>query len=622
MNLVIRMAAGICLLPLMGGASLLAQQPLPQADVDAGPPVVETNPAVRVALELPRETPGDYFRAVIWLVDLGRPELAKPILEELSKLQLSDVQRAALVDEFGSRDMLLLARTKELAPEGAAFTNSCMAAAAAAANNPERIAALVAQLTDPSPEIRQMARSDLAATGRHGVLATLAALARETDRDRRMMLLTAAAQMRPLVIGPLLAMLDSDNAALRADVAELLRHLQVPQAAPLIAEDPTVAERALTAAIEQIVRGTPPFAVDEHNRIELWKWCDESKLIVAHVSADDASVIWMSRLARRRAQLRPENREYVRQSLLLGLEAASLSEQAFETGGQPYCEPAESESLVGKLPSTDTRLLNGILADALRAKYAHAAVAAASELGRRREPQVVYSADAQPSPLANALGSANRRVRFAALAAIWRLNPDSPYPGSSRVPEAAAWFAGARGERQALVAMPTLEGSTNIAGMLAAHEIHAEATNNGQDAIDLAREMADLEMIFLDMDILAPGIREVLYELRIHPTTAEIPIALMAAEGRLEAARQLAAEHDRVVAVSRPHSPNVLAGYVESLAEMAGPRPVSPVERVAQASAASQWLDEFAATRRFYTIHRTLLPGASAAASPAPLPTP
>ena len=45
-------------------------------------------------------------------------------------------------------------------------------------------------------------------------------------------------------------------------------------------------------------------------------------------------------------------------------------------------------------------------------------------------------------------GIPNRRVRFAALRAIMTLDPKSPYPGSSRVPEAFAWFAGGTGERR------------------------------------------------------------------------------------------------------------------------------------------------------------------------------
>jgi hypothetical protein len=100
-----------------------------------------------------RKEPRDYVQSVLLLIDLGRPELAKPIMAELMKLPVSDDQRVAIVKEFGAQGMLHLSRAKELAPNGATFADACMAAASAAANNPERIAALVKQLSDPSPMI-------------------------------------------------------------------------------------------------------------------------------------------------------------------------------------------------------------------------------------------------------------------------------------------------------------------------------------------------------------------------------------------------------------------------------------------------------------------------------------
>src|SRR5262245_9638873 len=76
---------------------------------DVGPPL-ETDPAIKSALALPRKRPSDYVQTITWLIQLGRPDLAKPILDELAKLQLTDAQRAELVAEVGSHNMLKLAR--------------------------------------------------------------------------------------------------------------------------------------------------------------------------------------------------------------------------------------------------------------------------------------------------------------------------------------------------------------------------------------------------------------------------------------------------------------------------------------------------------------------------------
>jgi CheY-like chemotaxis protein len=248
--------------------------------------------------------------------------------------------------------------------------------------------------------------------------------------------------------------------------------------------------------------------------------------------------------------------------------------------------------------------VNDILADALRHGRAHAAVAAANELGRRGDESVLFTNDGQPSALAGALADGNRRVRFAALEAVMAIDPQSPFPGSSRVPEALAWFAGGAGERRAVVAMPTNLLATDVAGMLAAHNFEADAINHGRDAIDRSRALADLEMIFVDMGIAEPDVRQVMYELRTSPETGKIPVALFAADGRLPAAQRLAGEHKRVVAAPRPHTADTLGRLVDSLSDLASPNAVPASERAAQAVQAIGWLARLLASdQSFYDLH-------------------
>ena len=71
--------------------------------------------------------------------------------------------------------------------------------------------------------------------------------------------------------------------------------------------------------------------------------------------------------------------------------------------------------------------------------------------------------------------------------------------------------------------MPTIAAAGDLAGRLAAFNLVAEATNRGRDAVDLALTMPDLHIILIDMNIIEPDIRQCVYELRIHPTTAPFP---------------------------------------------------------------------------------------------------
>jgi hypothetical protein len=558
-------------------------------------PKVETNPAVLSALEMPRKTPADYIEAILLLIDLGRPELAKPILADLAKLQLTDAQRQELVDQFGAGSMLKLSRAKELAPDGAAFAEACMAVASAATNNPQRITALIGQLSDPSPEIRLLAQHDLAAAGPKAVTATLEAFANEPDRNRRAALAAGIVAMNPLVDGMLLSMLDTHDPVLRADVADLLRQLEVPQARPLVATTHADAEHEISSALSSYERGTPIFMPDQYNQVELWQWNDATKqLSSTRMPASQARIVWMSKLARMLTQLQPQNPDYQRRALVLTWEAESSNQSV---GNWPVNPKFISQA--------GPQFLGEVLAEALKDNHPHAAIAAISAMAQRRDLSVLMTSDGKPSPLAAALASPNRNVRFAALTAIMALDPTSPYPGSSRVPEALAWFAQSGAERRTLVAMPTHAAATNLAGQLASHQLVPEATNSGHDLLTMARDTTAVEAILVDMDIISPNIREVLYELRINPTTGEVPIAVLAAEGRLEAAKRLAEEHQRVIAVPRPHSDEVVANVLKQLAALADRDAVPANESAAQATQAQAWLAKLeSGSRPFYVIRR------------------
>ena len=64
-------------------------------------------------------------------------------------------------------------------------------------------------------------------------------------RERRAALVAAIELMHPLVNGPLLAMLETNDANLRTDVATLLQRLAVPQAAPFLPANSASAEQAV-----------------------------------------------------------------------------------------------------------------------------------------------------------------------------------------------------------------------------------------------------------------------------------------------------------------------------------------------------------------------------------------
>jgi hypothetical protein len=220
--------------------------------------------------------------------------------------------------------MLQLARATALAPAGREFAEACMAAAAAKARDPQRIAQLVEQLQSPSAEIRTAARVDLAAAGEAGAVAVLEALSRATDPQQRANLVQAAVAMDRVAVGPLLGMLvqTERDTALKADVIRILQAMQVAQAIPLVAAytGSPDAERLLVDALDRYRQGTQAFVADENNVVSLWSWCKGSVSAVRY-PAEEAQADWMARLALELVKLRPDSREYRQQALVLALDA-------------------------------------------------------------------------------------------------------------------------------------------------------------------------------------------------------------------------------------------------------------------------------------------------------------
>jgi hypothetical protein len=268
---------------------------------------------------------------------------------------------------------------------------------------------------------------------------------------------------------------------------------------------------------------------------------------------------------------------------------ASTDESADRTAVESSDGETESRRLETLLATADAAALSGALADALKRNAAGEAAALAEALGRCEDASVLYASSPQPAPLADALVSPDRRVRFAALGAIMALDPASPFPGSSRVPQTLRYLATAAGQRRAVVAMSVADHATTIAGRLTGLGIAADAATRGGPAVRLAQQSADLEMLLVDVDIQSPGIRDVLYALRTDPATEQIPIGLLATGGRLEAAKRLAAEHERVIAFPRPQSDEWLAHILNELSGLSARDRLSPDERAAMAEQARAW---------------------------------
>ena len=121
------------------------------------PPVAEPtsdDPAVVAILATKPSTPIECARAAAILADLGRADLAKSFIKKVLDAHLDQQQLADLSAQLGETAFFDLSSRADLQPEGKQLADAVTAVVTANRQDPARIAALIGQLRDASPEKR------------------------------------------------------------------------------------------------------------------------------------------------------------------------------------------------------------------------------------------------------------------------------------------------------------------------------------------------------------------------------------------------------------------------------------------------------------------------------------
>jgi hypothetical protein len=581
------------------------------------------DPLVAAALDLPRDTPADRLRVIVALVDVGHPEAAALLLPGLLATELDDAARADLVREVGAAKLFRLIELDVPGPEGAAsplpgaraFAQQALDAASALERDPARIAALIEQLNAASPEERYAARVDLRATGQPGMEAALAALAAATTPEARGNLMAALADMRPSVDAPLIAMLAEAQGQARADAATLAGKLRIRAALPYLASlavatgDPASPAAQAAIAVLGLPPATPPEAqaLLRHELAELdaaplddyadiqetwWSWdAAANRAVAAQFPPRQIRVLSQARLAQVLAEAGDARPADDQLALVDALESAELL-------GRPL--PARWQQ---QLAALTPQQLSSALDAAVDAERFAAAPRLATEIGARGDSGVLATADGLPSPLADAVFSPERAVRFAALAAVMKLNPQRSFPGASHVPAALWQFAAGGGPASAIVAAPNVPRGSDWAGQFRRLGYESTPARTGREALIAAfspDSAPRLAVVLLDSDLSYPPLREVVYQLRSSALTAGVPILIAASETGLADAQRIAAGDPLTRAVPRPIGQDEFDGDVAATLAL-NPRPLADAAtRNAQASQALEWIAQLLAAKAPY----------------------
>jgi len=593
-------AAGAAKAAARGGAPAAGARPEAAAAAQREPLVIELLRAGNPT------TPEQLIAAAQGALQYGRPDESKRYLAKLLADKPADEALALLTARYS--DLLFqLTRTKELQPEGRAVADLIFAAAQRITQDAERVAAAIAQLSDPRPGARQDALAKLAAAGTQVVNPMLHALADAGREAEHANMRGALVQLGGTTELPLVAALDTTNQQLKTQIVAILGRMGATHAALHLIRpslDPSAAaelrqlaaaalqrisgaapnlqeaEKTLHREIDRLMHGDVPYERDPDDRVRLWSW-DEAKqqVAAATVPRRDAGALLAARLASDLYALQPGDATAQRLMLLTNLEWSKI------VSGLDRPLPIGAGTTAAMAIQAGPQMISQVLADALRQGRVPAAIAAAEVLAGIGDASVLHS-QTGASPLAEALLFSDRRVRLAAALAIVKLAPGESFAGAGRVGDTLGWFVNTTGTDFVLIGHPRGEEAQSLVGFMNALGYDAESAYVGRALAERAFVNPDHQFILVADAIDLPPVEELVQWLRRDFRTARQPVGVMARGERLDALRDALADDRFTTVFPRIHSVEVATQEIEKLRAIAGRSLVGREERLAQGRAA------------------------------------
>jgi HEAT repeat protein len=520
-----------------------------------------------------------------------------------------------------------LVRDDRIQPEGGEFGMAVLEAAEQASRDPKRLRELIAQLADPSAEVRYLALVDLRTVGEPAAAALIEALADNQRPAEQLVAPDALVAMGEEAGDPLIATLQAPDEPLQCAAIELLARLESRRALPFLlglalGQESSPQPRACAEkALESILGGVPqvvsaedflarqidayldgksPRRVDVDGQTTLWTW-DAAKRAPAEQRLDGelAARMVAARIARQLYQLAPESASNRR------LYLTSLLEAAKTQYGLDAPLPTEAGSAFALAAQAGVDAVEDVLVHALEQQRQAASLAALEVLARIGDERLLASSDGRPRSVAAALQHADRRVRFAALNAIIHWDPQYAYPGSSYLPPTLIYFANTAATRQALIGHPRVATARSLVGILNELGFQPDIAQTGRELIRQAQANPDLEFLLVSDLLEDPPVKEFIQQLRRDPSTARLPIGVLTRRENFDEMQRFTDEDPLSDTLPRSLETSGVVFQVRRLLSL-GNDIASNMQRVRRAQVALDYLARLADDRQRYLFYEIL----------------
>jgi CheY-like chemotaxis protein len=573
-------------------------------------------------------TPDQLGHAILNLVNLGRPDEVKKYIAQLLGGSPDEGTLVELHRTLGSAIFMRMSRDSRFAPEGSTLAKAVLDAAHAASHDPAHLAGLIDKLSDPDPAIRHTALVDLRSGGTDAVIALIGVLADSSRSAEHLAVRATLVNLKEVSVGPLVGALETRDEALLPQVIVVLSRLNVSQVTPHLlrpyfTSDPNaLVRRAAEYGLTKLLGELPTRADGEHylaretqayldgkllgrldyeNMITFWSWdATKSVPIERRYPGATASLMMAARLASDLYAISPNNIDHQR------LYLTALLESSKRANGLANPLPTGAGTAHAAAAALGVDAIVDVLEYALAHEKTAAATGAIEVLREIGDQELLRSSSGRPSSLALCLKHADRRVRFAAVETIMKLDPVEPFAGSSYLSEALGYFASTVGSRRVLVAHPRTDQAQTLVGMLNDLGFEADTAQTGRQTLRLSVQYPDYEFFLISDAIDYPAAGELIQQLRRDPRTTALPIGLMARQEQFEAMARLTEFDPLGETFPRPHDVSSVSLASRRLLDRAGDDLVTFDERMAQAVASLGHLARLAEQSEKYSFYNLL----------------
>jgi CheY-like chemotaxis protein len=522
------------------------------------------------------ETVPDFWEAIQFELEVGKPNIAARLLHEMMKKATDDKELVALEQKVGTASFLrlqttflryqslervgtdpkLIEQALQDAKELSARVNKALETVLG-----DRAAILkhIKNLNGDREE-RSFAAGQIYNSQALAIPTLVAELQSAKDEDRAA-IKTLLPRLHAETVPPLIAALDIDDTNLRLDLIDVLRQRNAREAVPFLwyyADSPKIPERVRNAAKDTIAyltetqraRLTPaPIALareaERYYRhqvplgtagdVLIWRWDDKAKQLVkglpgtARVTPSQAEEYYGLKFARQALDIDPTYAPA--QQVLLSLVLEKAAERA-GGAGQPL--PPDVRELLATINSD---LLNQILEQGLTDNRLPVVLGAVRALGDLAETRALKPTGHGDPALVRAVNYPDRRVQMAAADALLRI-PATPSPNAAgRVVDVLrrAVVSDAPKPKTATVLIGFANDSTADEVAKALQKVKlADGTGfevikvrSGREALERLKKSADVDALLIDTQLPDPGLALLLAQLRQDPGFAGLPLWLV-----------------------------------------------------------------------------------------------